>query len=896
LKQPQPTEETVTHQVTDKSPLSRFLALAVALLVVAGAMNSLTRQTARADSGITVYVSTTGDDSNSGLDLGDPVQSLPRAQQIVRGLNGDMTENITVQLAGGTYRLSSPLTLTSADSGSNDYSVDWTSAPGETAIISGAEQISNWHDGAHGIWSATVPSGLQTRQIYVNGARAYLASGLPPVALKRTATGYTASSTVMATWKNPTEIEFVYPVSLGYMVEPVCPVAAISGKVIIMAEPCWNNSNNRGSNNIVGYPGSQLGNPAYIQNALPLLTQPGQFYLDESGTTLYYMPRSGQDMQTADVEVPTLQTLIQGSGTLSQPITNISFANLQFSYATWMQPETPNGFSEVQEGYSLTGQDAYATEGLCNTVANGTCPFGNWNKEPGNIQFSFDQDISFSGDQFVHLGAAALNLDDGSQGDTVVGCIFTDISGNGIELGGVDRPQAAGASATINDVISNNALYGFPVEFHGGVPIAAGYVSGTTISHNDIHDIPWAAVSVGWGGWLDKIGQSPVANNDHDNIVSDNLIQDFMESLKDGGGVYTQGIQGPNLADGLTVSGNVIDNQLDWGGALKADNGTANVTYSGNVLYNNYYDWDYDVNTSSNATIMSLLNNYWQQGDFPPSKYPNVSASGNSVITGAADAPTGVVTNAGLESGYSALADYVLEGSAAPAAPELVSALYAYKTKAYITWHPSYDAGSSPVTSYSIQACKASSSGQCAGTALHKVTVPASQLATLGYAVYSGLSSGKTYAFTVVGTNAAGSSIASVPAIVTPVSSAPKTLSAPTSLTARPSSGGYVTLIWNHPSSTKGVQNLSLRTHRGANHYATAGPDANKFVLSYSIVGSNGKKYVFTSHVLLVETNTNGRVLYVVGGLTPGKVYKFSVSAANPAGTGKAASVSFTAK
>jgi len=874
--------------------LFRVCAVSFAVLTLVGGSSLVSGQAARADNQATIYVSPSGNDANSGADLADAVQTLTRAQQLVRAMNADMSGDITVQLAGGTYRLTSPLTFAPADSGTNGYDVDWTSAAGQTAVVSGADQIGGWHEtsAAKDIWAASVPSNLQTRQIYVNGVRAFLASGVPPISLTRTSSGYRASSSAMAAWKNPSEIDFVYPGSLGYMVEPICPVASIKGKVITMAQPCWSDSNDRGAHNIVGYPGSQLELPAYIENAYELLTQPGQFYLDQAAHMLYYIPRPGQDMETADVEAPALQTLVQGTGTAADPIENISFSSIQFSYATWLQPGTPAGFSEEQAGYFISGQNAYATEGLCHTVANGTCPFGSWNKEPGNVQFSYDQNLSFLNDDFVHLGAAALNLDDGTQNATIEGSIFTDISGNGIELGDVDRNMATGNDQTANLTVANNSLYGFPVEFEGGVPIVAGYVSGADISHNDIHDIPWAAISMGWGGWLDKIEQSPVQNNMQDNLISDNLIYNFMEGLKDGGGVYTQGIQGPNMANGLHVSGNVIHDQLDWGGALKSDDGTSYVTYSGNVLYDNNYDWDgplkdYDSGANTTYDPVTLENNYWQQGEFSANQYPGVDESGNSVISGGADAPSGIVGAAGLTPAYDNLLSYAIEGNAPPAAPRMLSALYAFKGKAYMTWHPSYDAGSSAVTSYTLQGCRSSATGQCVGSKLARVNVPAATLDSAGYAVYPSLGDGKTYAITVTANNAGGSSIASIPAIISPIAKVPKLPGSPPAVTARAAAGGVVTLIWTSPKTTKGVQNLIQVHGRHSTRRDTVSVDANNFILGYTIKSSSGQSYALDGHIELVETNTGGRVLYVITGLTAGKSYSFSVSAFNAVGTSK---------
>ena len=127
---------------------------------------------------ISRYVSPSGSDSNPGTQA-RPFATLLRARDAVRKIDANMTSDINVYLGGGTYRLSKELWLGPQDSGTNGFNVNWTGVAGQIAIISGARQITGWalSDPQHGIWAASVPSGLQTRQIYVNGMRASLASG-----------------------------------------------------------------------------------------------------------------------------------------------------------------------------------------------------------------------------------------------------------------------------------------------------------------------------------------------------------------------------------------------------------------------------------------------------------------------------------------------------------------------------------------------------------------------------------------------------------------------------------------------------------------------------------------------------------------------------------------------
>lgn len=107
------------------------------------------------------YVSPTGNDNQSGLDSSTAFATLARAQQAMR----QSSSADTTYIAGGTYTLNTPLTLTSADSGSA-----FVALPGETPVISGGTAVTNWTKGSDGIWTARVDAS-QVLQLTVNGVQ-----------------------------------------------------------------------------------------------------------------------------------------------------------------------------------------------------------------------------------------------------------------------------------------------------------------------------------------------------------------------------------------------------------------------------------------------------------------------------------------------------------------------------------------------------------------------------------------------------------------------------------------------------------------------------------------------------------------------------------------------------
>jgi hypothetical protein len=655
----------------------RALALAGAgALLLAGGVTAVLHPFA-AHAAVTgdVYVSPGGDDANAGTKAA-PVRTVQRAQALVRALDQNMTADVTVVLEDGFYRLSGPLALTAADSGTGGHNVVWTADSSARPVLAGSVQVTGWTklSSSSPVWVAQAPSGLSTRQVYVNGVRADRAHGALPASLTgQSSTGYTGGASTMAGWRNPSgakpALEFVYRGGLGAWTEPRCPVASISsGGAVTMAQPCWENSTNRAccfadgrAYNLVGRKGITE-QPTSVENAFQFLSAstPGQWFLDQGDSELYYVPRSGEDITRADVEVPKLETLVSGTG-----VSHVVFNGLQFSYATWLGASGGNGFAEIQANYQVTGSDGAAAQGLCHipppSYTLGRCPFGAWTQIPGNVSFTSDQNIQFTNNAFVHLGAAGLTLGDGSQHALVKGNVFTDISGNGIQLGNVDLPTATGSAQTSGNTVSDNHVFNLPVEFHGGIGIDSGYTAGDSVSHNQIDHTPYTAISQGWGGWPDKEKGAPQANFSHDNAIANNLIFNHMTLLNDGGGIYTQGITGSSLTNGEKVTGNVIHDQTGSGHVIYTDNGCTFETIKGNAVYNNpsAQAWasthtDYAPGATTTKDPTDVENNYFQNPSSTTTG-SGVTVANNTTITSPSQIPSSITANAGLEPAYQGL-------------------------------------------------------------------------------------------------------------------------------------------------------------------------------------------------------------------------------------------------
>lgn len=823
-----------------------------------------------------IYVSPNGSDSAPGTKQ-HPVRTLEHARDLARSAGK------RIVLEDGVYRLTAPLVLTSADSG-----LTLAAAANAHPILSGAVRVTHWTlaDKARNLWKAPAPATLtNTRQLYIDGVRAHRARGPLPVELTETATGYQASSDLLSHWRNPADIEMVYTggnsvwnvrsEGLGSWTQPRCPIASISGNAITMAEPCWTNSTERvmlpsgaRTANLVG-PKSVGKRPSYIENAFELLGTPGEFYLDRSARTLYYTPRRGENMNTADVEAPVLEKLIDVQSTASQPASNLKFEGLTFAYATWLFPSTSEGFSEIQANYMVTGPNGYDRQGLCQLVSNGACPYADWTQEPGNVSVTSGENITFLHDIFTHLGAAGLAMGDGTKNALVEGCIFTDISGNGLELGNVDQPLAPVSAFTSGNRIENNLFRNVGAEYRGGIGIVIGYARDTTVAHNQLDHLPYAAISIGWGGWPDKIKLPGQANHSAHNVLADNRISSYMLVLSDGGGIYTQGRTGKDLRDGEHITGNVLSSQFSSGHGIYTDNGSAMITIDHNVVFHaNHDDINskhrdyYDGQDGKQYDPLAIADNYYQQGD-PDSNKDQVLYAGNRLIAQLADAPAALLTGAGIEPSFRAFASQPLTRPSAPEPPSRVAS-FAKDSSAYVTWNPPVFDGGAPITAYTVTASD--------GSTLH---VSADEFASKSYAEFKGLHNGQRYTFTVTASNAHGSSAASLPSpaiTVQPVAIAPP--GAPSSASAF-RDGNVVSIHFSSPAPTE------PRSEEAP-------------IVAYVVtVPSSGRKVVFTGRNVIALQDGKHTTFDTLT-LRPGEKPHFTIAAMNAAGEGKSLDITAT--
>ncbi|MFJ9787424.1 hypothetical protein ACIRSS_48165 [Amycolatopsis sp. NPDC101161] len=276
-------------------------------------------------------------------------ETLQHAQKLARTLSS--LADVHVELAGGTYRLSTPLKFTAEDSGRNGHTITWQGRPGQTPVLSGGQPVTGWklHDPAANIFVADVPKGADSRQLYVDGASAPRAAiTIARTDVQVTATGLTIVNPALGYLaslpaQNRIEVE-----SQNSFTDRYSPVQSIAGTTITMQQPAWNN-NNWGYDTLAR---PFAGGTLLLENSYSFL-QTGQWYLDPAAGKLFYKAAPGQSPVGKDVELPRLTSLVQVSGTPGRPVRDLAFRGLGFEHTTWLEPGTSIGYADQQSGAFL---------------------------------------------------------------------------------------------------------------------------------------------------------------------------------------------------------------------------------------------------------------------------------------------------------------------------------------------------------------------------------------------------------------------------------------------------------------------------------------------------------------------------------------------------------------
>ncbi|MCB1126250.1 MAG: right-handed parallel beta-helix repeat-containing protein, partial [Verrucomicrobiae bacterium] len=456
-------------------------ALVLPALVCAGSLEVAAREW---------FVAPNGSDTHPGT-RAEPFATPQRAVAAVRELvAAGLTEHVRVTFAAGTYELAAPLVLTPADSGTAEHGITYAAAPGQDVVFSGGRRIRDWKvDGNR--WTAKLDEvragGWFFRSLVVNDERAIRArwpnedgalrlTDVSPDVRSFTfdrplpSNDLVGQDTELVVYENWSVSRAIITGVHDGRIETANPVGWIGHGPMTTASP---------------------GKPAFLEHARFALDQPGEWFLDRQTGELTYLARDGQRPGSTEVVAPVLSQLVQIAGTGDHPVVHLRFEGLRFEHTDFALPSF--GYSEIQAAH-----------------------YGPSMKEPTHVQpvaieCVYANGVQFEQCRFAHLNASGIGFGPGCRDNRVSRCTVEDIGGNGIMIGWrgkgalqngaeglLDADWADPDDAPVGNSVADCVIRRCGADSRGAVGIFAAFSKDTLIEHNEVYDLPYTGISIGY--------------------------------------------------------------------------------------------------------------------------------------------------------------------------------------------------------------------------------------------------------------------------------------------------------------------------------------------------------------------------------------------------------------
>lgn len=567
-----------------------------------------------------IYVSPVGNDAWSGrlpepaADGGDgPVASPTAARDRVRALRKEgLLGDVSVLFRAGNYVLPETLAFGPEDGATANETITYRNYGEEPVVLSGGIEISAWTRGEERpegtLWQASLPAGITAvRQLFADNQR------LPRARFPDG--GYMK---ILAVDNPQAPKRFQLDREL-----PGGPLKSQNAEFVDLSY--WTSRRERiaqsGKDWVEGFTHSgslpfQLttalaGNACFVENDPTLLNRPWEWCFDEKSRSLLLMTPPATDPAKLKIVAPRIERLIRIAGSAEGRVRNLRFQGIDFAHSAATMPA--QGISEFQATFfndRFAEKDEPARVDRLYTL-------------PPAIDVTYGQGITFSDVRLAHLGNQGINFGEGSRYSSLLGSEVFDVGGTGVMIGSREV-WGQGAQAQNNQdgrgdwshaaqvpygtTVSDNRIHDCGRIVFGGVGIWAGYTKFTTIAHNEVYQLPYSGITLGWSFFsLMTSMESPRIEFNH--------VHDVMRVLTDGGGIYVLGYQ-----PGGVMRGNLIHDV--W----------RNPAITGFFAHGLYFDegsrfWRVEDNQVYDAFDDLHLNNYLRN----PATYQDVDYDGNPV-------------------------------------------------------------------------------------------------------------------------------------------------------------------------------------------------------------------------------------------------------------------------